>query len=158
MVEKLNIEISKPYYLACISNTDYSKLALQFAATMAKRTGGTLLVLHVTEPSDYKSFGLIEETMQAERKKEAETLLKNMTKDIKVDKQLLYRDGFIEEEIIHVVEENPQICMLVLGAAAQTSAKNKVLQPLVAQLGHKIMVPMLIVPGNITEQQIEMLG
>jgi len=157
MVKKTVLETSKPCYLACISDTDYSQRALRFAAAMARRMEGVLMVLHVTEPSDYKSFGIIEGTMQAERKMEAEALLKAMTKNMKVEKHLLYRNGFIEEEIIQVIEENPNIHMLVLGAAAHTSAKNKVLQPLVAQLGHRIAIPMLIVPGNISEQQIEIL-
>lgn len=158
MSKTIPADTQKPTYLVCISDTDYSRTALQFAEKIAQRTHGKLIVLHVTEPLDYKSFGLVADKMQVERKKEARKLLHDVTETIGVEKTLMVREGFIEDEIVKVVGKNDHIHMVILGAAAHTSAKNKILQPLVAQLGHKIMVPMLIIPGNITPQQIELLA
>ena len=147
----------RPIYLVCVSNSDYSKVALEFASQVALKKEGQLVVLHVTEPIDFKSFGSVANKMQEERKKEANKLLRDLTRSIKVEKTLLHREGFIDEEIIKVVEENSDISMLIVGAAAETSPKSKTLHPLVSQVGHKLPIPMLIVPGNLAWQQIEIL-
>ena len=146
-----------PCYLVCVNNADYSGVALQFACKMAQKRHGRIKVLHVTEAAAFKGFGAVADKMRAEQKREAKKLLKELTKDTDVATELLHREGLIEEEIITVVEEDEGIDMLILGAAAETSTRSKTIQPLVAQLGSKIMVPMLIIPGNLTEQQMDLL-
>lgn len=154
---QIPIVLKQPVYLVCVSNSDYSKIALEFAHQLALKKNGKLIVLHVTEPIDFKSFGLVANKMQEEREKEAGKLLRNLTRGIHIEKILLHKEGFIDEEITKVIEENNDISMLIVGAAAETNIKSKTLQPLVSQVGHKLLIPMLIVPGNLTGQQIEIL-
>lgn len=144
-------------YLVCVNDAEYSHVALQFAVKMAQKRAGKLMVLHVTEAAAFQGFGIVADKMRAEQKKEAKKLLRDMTKELDVETQLLHREGVIEEEIVATVEENHDVDMLIVGAAAETSTRSKTLQPLVAQLGNKIMVPMLIVPGNLTEDQMDLL-
>jgi hypothetical protein len=65
------------------------------------------------------------------------------------------REGFIEEEIISVVEEDISIKMLITGVSQESSKKSRIIPPLVSALGSKLRIPMLIVPGSITKQQME---
>tara|TARA_B100001564_G_scaffold340530_1_gene334293 strand:- start:390 stop:875 length:486 start_codon:yes stop_codon:yes gene_type:complete len=145
-------------YLVCVSDADYSKVALDYACSLTKRKKGRLIVLHITEPVDYQGFGVVANKMQAENEKHAKKLLRNLAKEIDVDPILVHKEGFIEKEIIKMVEEHEDIDMLIVGAAFETSSKNKTLQPLVSQIGQKILVPMVIVPGNLTVEQIDALS
>ncbi len=151
-------EKNKITYLICISNTDYSKVALDFAYKMAKRKKGKLLVLHITEPSEYQTFGVIANKIKQENERNAKKFLKEVTKNIDIDKTLLHKEGFIYEEIIKLVEENNEIDMLIVGAAAENHVRSKNLQPLVSQLGQKILIPIIMIPGSLTEEQIDLLA
>lgn len=152
----------KVSYLVCVNNEKYSEVALHFACNLAKRNNGSIVILHVIEPSDYQSIGAVADKMREERFAEAESLLKHLA--TKVNKWsdivpvLVVRVGFVEKEIISLVEEDGGINMLVVGTAPEkTYIKSKVLPPLVASLGSKLLIPMLIVPGNLTPRQIDEL-
>ncbi len=156
--QNLKQNVKKATYLVCVSDTDYSKIALDFANKLAGRKNGKIIALHITEPVNYQSFGAIANKMQEEQTKEAEKLLEELTKEIDVEFICMHKEGFIGEEIIKIVEEHHDIDMLILGSAAESSARSKTLQPIVAQLGVKIMVPVLIIPGNLTQQQMDLLA
>ncbi len=144
-------------YLLCVNDAEYSKVALKFAGRMAKRKKARIIMLHVTEPTDFQSFGAIANKIKAETEKSAHKLLNNLTKEIDTEVILMHKEGFIGEEIVKVAEENHDIDLLIVGAAAETGSKSKTLQPLVANIGSKIMIPMIIIPGNLTDQQIDLL-
>ncbi|MDB2414554.1 universal stress protein [Rickettsiales bacterium] len=154
----INEEIT---YLVCINKEEYSKVAVSFAYKLAKRNNGRITLLNVIEPSDYQSFGAVADKMQEEMRKETEELFQQMSDEITSDGGnvpiLIVKEGRIEEEIINVVEEDPMIRMIIVGTATESSVKSKVLPPLVTQIGNKLLIPMLIVPGNLTDQQIDSL-
>jgi nucleotide-binding universal stress UspA family protein len=152
---------SKVTYLVCVSKEPYSRVALQFACSLVDRDkNAAISILHVMEPADYQSFGSVAEKMRQERRNDAEKLLHELAHDV-VDSKMtpifMVREGLIEEEIMKVIEEDNSIQMLIVGAASETGAKSKIIPPLVSQIGTKLLIPILIVPGNLTEQQIEVL-
>lgn len=151
----------KVNYLVCVNSEEYSRVALRFACHMAKKNKGSVIVLHVMEPVDYQSFGTVAEKMRQELREKAEKLLQSLAEmsgnESGITPVLLVREGLIEEEIISVVKEDDSINMLLVGSAPESSNKSKILPPLVAQSGNKLQIPILIVPGNLTSQQIEAL-
>lgn len=146
-------------YLVCVNGEKYSETALHFASIMAQKNSASIILLHVIEPVDYQSVGSIAEKMRKEKFDEADKLLISLAGKIKkwVDITPIYmtKEGMIEEQIIAVIGEDKSINMVVLGAPPETSAKSKVLPTLVSSIGRKFHIPMLIVPGDITNKQIE---
>jgi len=151
----------KANYLVCVNNQPYSKVVLDFAASIARKNNGSILILHVTEPSDYQSVGAVADKMSEESRQEAEKLLQNLAEKVSarfnITPVLIVREGLIEHEIIKVMDEDPSINMLILGSASESSPKSKVAQPLVSKVGRKLSVPILIVPGNLSDEQIRAL-
>jgi nucleotide-binding universal stress UspA family protein len=151
----------KVHYMVCVSNDNYSRVACRFACHMAKKNNGSVIMLHVIEPSDFQSFGKVAEKIYQEKRDEAETLLQSLAEmavqETNITPVLLVKEGMIEHEIIDAVEKDDTLSMLILGAATETMTKSKILPPLVAQLGSKLHVPLLIVPGNLTQAEIEAL-
>jgi len=140
--------------LVCVNKEHYSSVALKYACNMAKEHGYSLTVLHVSEPVAYKSLGSVEEKMLKENRDAAEKLLESLVDGICAPRgvmpSLAMREGFIDEEILATIQEDPGIAMLILGSATDGhSGKSKVLPPLVSAMGNKTAVPLLIVPGNV---------
>ena len=152
----------KVNYLVCVNGEKYSEVAAHFAAKLAQNNNGTITILHVIEPADYQSFGGVAETMRSEQIQATEKLLDDLSTKVNkwsgITPILIAQEGVIENEIISVVENDKSINMLIVGAASETATKSKILPPLVASLGSKLTIPMLIVPGNMTNKKIEELA
>ena len=159
MVKKQDSVSKKVNYLICVNNDNYSEVALHFACSMAKQNDGSVIMLHVIEPADYQTIGSVAEKMREEQIQEAEKLMNKLALKVQKWSQItpvfIVKHGVIESEIISLIEEDRSINMLVVGTAADTSTKSKTLPPLVASLGSKLKIPMLIVPGSLTKKQIE---
>jgi nucleotide-binding universal stress UspA family protein len=152
----------KVNYLVCVNKEKYSEVALRFACHVAKRSDGNIILLHVTEPTDYKTLGIIADKMEEENRQSAEELAQKLAQDAKRwtgnMPVIMLREGLIEDEIVSVIKEDPTIHILVVGSAADGGPKSKVLPPLVSKVGSKLMVPVLIVPGNLSGKDIERLS
>jgi len=152
----------KVNYLVCVNGEKYSEVALHFASKLAANNNGTVTILHVIEPADYQSFGGVAETMRSEQIQATEKLLDELSKKVNkwsnITPSLLATEGIIENEIISAVENDKSINMLIVGAASESSVKSKILPPLVASLGSKLSIPMMIVPGNMTNKKIDELA
>ncbi|MET0155312.1 MAG: universal stress protein [Rickettsiales bacterium] len=148
------MESKKHSLLVCVNKEHYSSVALKYACNMAKEHGYSLTVLHVSEPAAYKTLGAIEEKMLRESREEAQKLLEGLVDSVCAPRgvmpSLAFREGFIDEEILAAMRDDPNICMLILGSPTDGSgSKSKVVPPLVGALGSKTAVPLLIVPGNV---------
>ncbi len=149
----------KVNYLVCVNNEKYSELALHFACNLAVKNNGSIIIMHVIEPADYQTIGAIADKMREEKFSEAEDLLKKLAKKVHdwsgITPVFLVKEGLIENEIISLVERDTSINMLVVGVSPKASMKSKVIPPIVAALGNKLHIPMLIVPGNMTNRKME---
>ena len=149
----------KANYLVCVNSEEYSEVALHFTCYLARKNNGSILLLHVIEPADYQSIGMVAEKMRKEQHTESQKLLNELAGKAKdwsgIMPIVMVREGFIEDEIMAVIKEDRTIKMLITGVSSENSKKSKIVPPLVSALGSKLMIPMLIVPGTLTEQQME---
>ena len=149
----------KENYLVCVNSEHYSEVALHFTCFLAKKDHGSILLLHVIEPADYQSLGMVADKMRKEKHEESQALLSELAKKAQewsgVMPTVMVREGLIEDEIIAVVEADPSIKMLIAGVASESSKKSKIIPPLVSAISTKLLIPMLIVPGALTNQEME---
>ena len=64
------------------------------------------------------------------------------------------REGRRAEEVLKLIEEDPSIDILVLGAAPEGEGSNELVRGLSAQLTKRLTIPLTIVPGNLTDAQL----
>ena len=62
------------------------------------------------------------------------------------------------DEIIKEIENNSNIAMLLLGKSAIAPKDNEVLPRVASYIGNKIKIPVLIVPENLTEDDLGRLA
>lgn len=153
--------MAKAKLLVCINDNDHSRVALHFACRKATHTGCPVEILHVIEPNEYQNFFSVADVIQKEQRAEAEQLLRRFAEEAYnyagITPSLMLKEGMLGEEIVAAIEEDHSINMLLLGTSPDSPSRGTLLPWLASQLGRTLQIPMMIIPGNLTEQQIREL-
>ncbi len=149
-------------FLACVDRRPESKIALTLACLKAARRGGVLEIMHVMEPeSEIQTLFSVSDLVREERRQEGEALMQQLAEHCQkvagVIPTLSLKEGRVGETILAAVQEDPDVTMLVLGAQPSAKGRGQLLAWLASQLGDRLLVPLMLVPGNLTDQQIDML-
>ena len=70
---------------------------------------------------------------------------------------LFFREGKAADEIVDLIKEEPNICILVLGAAIGKKGPGPLVTSLVGKLSGKFPIPITVVPGNLTLEEVDVL-
>jgi nucleotide-binding universal stress UspA family protein len=149
-------------YLICADRSDVSKAAVRFASLMAKKRNASLAILHVVEAVTMQSLFAVADRIKEEKRQEAWDVLQeraSIAQEITgTPPALLLREGAIGDEILSTVMEDSSISLLLLAASPEASGKGKLLKWLSGKLGDQLLVPIMLVPGNLTDQQIDSIS
>ena len=148
-------------FLVCVDNTAHSRTAVRFACAKAKQLDCPIELIHVLDPSNYNSLFGVGQKMKEERWSEAEKLMNSMAEEAYnfagIMPSFIIREGMVGEEVIAAASADADINMLIIGKAPHTAGKKDTITMLTSELTSKIMIPMMIVPGNLTDAQIKEL-
>ncbi len=148
-------------FLVCISRDNPSTVAARFAALRAQNSGGKVALLHVTQPPEFQHWAAVGKRMREEMRADAEVLLSGVKDDIRdmlnTRPSMHIREGRIGEEIINHVNENDSIDLLVVGATQPNEGRGSLISWLAGQLTGRLKIPLVIVPGNLTDKQLRNL-
>ncbi len=132
--------------------------ALVYAASRAARTGGVLVLLYVIQPGDFQHWLGVENIMRAEAMDEAEDQLAKMAERVRalaaIDPELVIREGKPVEAINALIEEDRDIAILVLAAAAGTDGPGPLVNAIAGKAGAGFSIPVTIVPGTLSDEDI----
>ena len=146
-------------FLVVVDQTEEMKTALYFACRRALRTGGRVALLYVIEPPEFQHWLGVERVMEAEAREEAEATLQVMAEHVHaiVGKMpvLHVRQGPRRDELLALINEDPEISVLVLGTAAGHEDPGPLVTYLIGQMGGKIRLPVILVPGQLSETDID---
>lgn len=146
-------------FLVVVDDTEEMRAALQYACRRARHTGGRVALLRVVEPAEFQHFATIGNLMRAEARQEAEELLQRMAtevNEISGHLPVLYvREGTPRDELIRLIDEEPQISILVLAADTSPGGPGPLVTAMTGKFVGRLRVPVTIVPGNLTAAQIE---
>jgi len=145
-------------FLCVVDESEEFAAALQFACRRAVNTNGRVALLYVVQPAEFQHWMAIGERMRDEARAEAEEML-NVVASV-VQKRtgqvpsLYIREGTVREEVVKLIEEESGVSLLVLGAAAGTDGPGPLVTYLVEKMAGRLRVPVTIVPGNLSEDDI----
>ena len=149
----------KVKFLVCVDSTNECKVALRFACMRARNSGGSVLLLYVVEPSDLQHFAGIEKIKEKEAEDEANSVLNELiinTKqdfDMSVDSIITYGDKY--NKIVDLINSDKSISILVLGEAPEGMGSNDLINKFSSGLTRSINIPLTIVPGNLSKEELE---
>ena len=145
-------------FLVCVAHDKHSAVAARFAAMRAQNSGGGVALLHVTQPPEFQHWAAVGERMREETLDEAELLLDEMAGEVEnllgAKPSRHIREGRIGEEILAHIEESESIDLLVVGAAPPDDGHGSLISWLAGQLAGRLKIPLVIVPGNLSDQQL----
>ena len=148
-------------FLVVVDRSVEFRTALRFACRRVQNTGGKVALFHAVPHSDYHHFAAIEELMRHEAKTEAERRLQQVAAEVHRltgrFPDLYLRQGDTLEQLQKVIAENPAISMLVLGANTGPDGPGAIVSALSGKLAGKILIPVTIVPGDLSEERLDAL-
>jgi nucleotide-binding universal stress UspA family protein len=145
-------------FLVVLDDSRECLSAMRFAAMRAMKTGGGVAILSVIPPDEFNHWIGVSDLMREEARERIQAhfdvFAKWMRDSNKIDPDLIIREGEPIKEILGYVTDNPEVGVLVLGAGTDNNGPG----PLVSQLSKNsgsLPVPITIVPGNLSKEQLE---
>lgn len=146
-------------FLVVVDKSAEFPAALRYACRRVLRTRGAIALFRAVPPTEFQHFSTVGELMDHEAKTEAERLLQQVAADVHRQTgqfpSLYIRQGEVLQQLQAVIAENPAISMLVLGAGTGGEGPGPIVSALSGTLAGKILIPVVIVPGDMTPEQID---
>ena len=134
--------------------------AMRFAAMRAAHTGGGVAVLSVIPPDEFNHWIGVGDIMREEARERIhahfEVFAKWMRDKQGVDPELIIREGDAVAEILAQVKDDPDIGVLVLGAAEDKKGPGPLVNNLTRSAG-TLPIPITIVPGDLSKERLELI-
>lgn len=148
-------------FLAVVDDTPECRVAVKFASRRARNVSGGVVLLRVTELPDAQAWSSVREMMSQEAREDAERLMSEIATAIQGDCGLLpkivIREGEVREEVLKLIGEDPDIRILVLAAAPGAGGPGPLVAALAGQMSGNLQVPVMVVPGGLTDDQVDAL-
>ena len=146
-------------FLVVVDKTPEHKVALRFATRRAQHTGGRVTLMCPATPPDFQQWKGVEEIMRDEAHAEAEAMLHEAAKMVVelagIIPELVIPYGVITECLGQLLKEDKDISILVLASGTGKQGPG----PLVSMFATAVQaIPVTIVPGNFTAEQIDALA
>jgi nucleotide-binding universal stress UspA family protein len=149
-------------FLVVVDDSEEMRVALRYAALRARHTGGKVALLYVIEPSDLQQWMAVETLMREERREAAEALLLKLSGEVADLCRSLpvvhIREGRRRDELLALIEEEPGISILVLAAGTGPEGPGPLVTQLVGKMSSRMRVPVTVVPGSLSDEQIAALS
>ncbi len=149
-------------FLVVVDETEEMEVALRFACRRARHTGGRVALLYVIEPAEFQHWMAVEDLMREEARSEGEQLLQKLAarvNELVGSIPILYvREGKVRDELFKLLDEEPRVSILVLGANPGSRGPGPLVSALTGKMIGKLRVPVTVVPGNLGDEEIDMIS
>jgi nucleotide-binding universal stress UspA family protein len=152
----------KPKFLVIVDDTPECDRAIYFATRRCARIDGIVVMCRVIGTKDRNQQWLgVADIMRQEAQDEARTVLAQAAARARsiadITPEQVIREGETAEEILALIEEDQDIVILILAAGTGKEGPG----PLVTHLGKSFgtfPIPIAIVPGQLTDQELDSLS
>lgn len=149
-------------FLIVVDDTAECHRALRYASRRAMHTGGGLTLLRVISPADFQHWLGVEQVMREEAIAEARRILESFAGDVEATlgqtPEMVIREGQTAQEIIRLIEEDGDIALLVLGAGTEAEGPGPLVSLFAGAAAGTFPIPITIVPGDLSDEEIEALA
>lgn len=160
---KTDLESEGPrVFLVVVDETTEMRVALRFACRRARHTEGRVALLHVVEPTEFSNFMGVGKLLREEARQKAELLVQKIAAQAQSQSGSLpivyLREGNRRDELIRLINEEPSISILVLAANTSNSGPGPLISALTGKFMNRIKIPLTIVPGDLSDSQVDAIS
>ncbi|HZP99989.1 MAG TPA: universal stress protein [Reyranella sp.] len=149
-------------FLVVVDESPELAKALRYASRRAKRTGGRVAMLYVMEPPESQQWGGVAELMRQEARQQAEEIIARYAEiaaSLTGQPPAIHiREGKSRDELLKLITEDRSISVLVLGSSESGEGPGPLVTALTGKLGSQLRIPLTIVPGGLTEAEIDAIS
>ena len=148
-----------PAYLIVMDETEEARAALRFAARRAARTGAAVEIVALIAPQDFVQWGAVQAAMEEEARLRAEAMVLQASgaiiEEAGIRPSITVKQGDPVREVTDVLKSRDDIAALVLGAATEGGPGPLVMH--FASAASTLPCPLMIVPGNLSDETLDRL-
>ena len=152
----------RPKFLVVIDASEECGRALHFAARRAGRVSAGLVLLAVIDTSEFQHFLGVGDVMKREAREKADALLERYAAIGRtlagIIPDTVVASGIKAEEILAAIERDEDIAFLVLAAATGAEGPGPLVASLAGKTSAQFPIPVVIVPGGMTDDEIDALA
>jgi len=151
-------------FLVIVDETPECDRAVYYSARRAARTGGKLTLLGVISVSGEvgQQWLGVGDLMKEEAREEAEGRLDHYAARARnlagIDPERVLRDGTKGDEILKYIDEDEDIGILVLAAGIGKEGPGPLVSSLAGAASANFPVPITIVPGGLSDEELDALA
>lgn len=149
-------------FLVVVDASAEMPVALRYASLRARATGGRVALFTAVEKEGFGHWAAVDDLLEAEQREEAEALLSRyaeVAQAVTGQQPVLYiRHGSTRDALLKLIEEEPSISILVLAAGTGGRNPGPLISALTGKLHSRLNIPVTIVPGNLTDEDLEALS
>ncbi len=155
---------NEQFILVIADGSKEMDVALKYACARSKKTSRKIMIASFIQPLDVLTTQGVTEIMQNEAREEAEKNIKFASDVVKKSTGELpvinIREGEIIQELKNLINEEKNISVLVLGANVDEKEKNPgpIINSLVSKELSNFRIPIMIVPGNFSNEHISLIS
>ncbi|SDM66708.1 universal stress protein [Maricaulis salignorans] len=151
-------------FLTIADESPECRKALYFAARRAHTLGAKVAILATYQTGDFNHWIGVAETAKREAEVAAEALLESLAEDAEAvtgeRPELVLREGERRAVLAQVLEDDPLISFLVLGASVSSEGPGPLVMALARGKGlfSGRAVPVTVVPGDMENSEIDAMS
>ena len=151
---------TKRIFLVVADDTSEMHQALYYASRRAATANGEVALFRCIEPPEGQLWGGVTKIMEAEAEQASKKLLTDLSlycEELGAAKPKTFlKKGNVSDELIKLINNESLITVLVLGASTETGNPGPLVN-YVINASSECRIPITIVPGNLTDKQIDNL-
>lgn len=148
-------------FLVVVDDSEELHQALYYAGRRAARLNGHIALMHCIPPAEFQHWAGVGELMREEAREEAENLLKVNSEYIHEltgkTPEVYLREGDPKVELIDLINEEKRFSMLILGGNTEGESSGPLINYLTTKGAAVCRIPITIVPGNLSDDEIDLL-
>jgi nucleotide-binding universal stress UspA family protein len=150
-------------FLIVVDDSPEFAAALSYACRRARSTGGRVAMLRVLQQPEFEHWSGVRDEIEREQRAEAEALLQKLGAEVEArtgrKAEFLIEVGDTVSAIKAAVTKDEDIKILVLATATGGRGPGPLVGSIAREgVGFGRKLPVTVVPGDLTEEEVEALG
>jgi hypothetical protein len=149
-------------FLVVVDESVEMPVALYYASRRAMRTGGRVALLRVMPREESHGLASVAALIKEEARQEAEQLLQRLARtviDVTGAIPVVYLlEGSLRDELLRLINDDPTISILVLAAGTGPEGPGPLVSYLAGKAVGRLRIPLTIVPGSLSREQIDAIS
>jgi len=149
-------------YLVVVDESKELENAIYFAASRAQKLNRSISLLYVIDHAINAQWSKIENLIEQEATSDAKKICRKWAQKIKdrfgIESEIILKLGNRVDEILKLLREDKTIRFLILASASESEDPGPIIKALIGKKNKELSIPIVIVPGSMSEKDIDLIA